>query len=1750
MSLSSDRQYMVLVPEQVYAGIPEMACVHLNNLNETVTLSITLDYRRHRGSLLPDRVVDKADFHCVPFVASPAFISDTNLPPLQVDPAIITVEVRGSTQHFLKKKSIHVMKVENAVFVQTDKPIYKPGQTVRFRIVSVDVNFHPVNETFPVVYIENSRKNRISQWQNVRLPGGLTQLSFPLSDDPVLGTYKVTVTKESGKKTEHAFEVKKYVLPKFEVQVKMPKIIGLQDEEFEVSACGLYTYGKPVPGLVTINVCRRLEKDYCTYGKPYTQRICKEFSSQQADNKGCVTQRVNTMAFQLRRKGHEMKIQVEATVREEGTGVELTGYGSCQITNILSKLKFTKVDSHYRRGLPFYGQVLLVDEKDEPIPNRHVAVSVNEVAYGSNFATDEHGLLDLSIDTTNLTAASLTITVTHKQNTNRDEDCCFHEIHTQAQHTVNQLCSPSNSYVHLELVTGTLTCGETQEIRAHYILNEQILKGEKELTFFYLIKARGSLARTGTHLLPVATGNTSKCSRRKPPQAPSGQAQDSPSNPQPLTPRSAAKGVFSLSLHVEADMAPAAQLLLYATLPDGEIIADAQKLDVENCFANKVNLTFSAAQGPPGSDVHLQVKATPGSLCGVRAVDQSVLLMKPEAELSAQSVYNLIPTKTHQSRLPHMYLDKHDLCIFLKETDPKRITDMPEPRLAGDYVHKIFEEMRLLLHLTESSTSTPKDRPPKQENFHSCPDLIPGEPRPKEVPELVMKETVRKYFPETWIWDLLLLDESGGQELVAEIPDTITEWKASALCLSGSTGLGLSPTVSLQAFQPFFLELTLPYSVVRGETFTLKATVFSYLSHCIRITVQLEMSPAFLAEPADKNDQSHCVCGSGRKTVSWAVIPKWLGNVNFTATAEALRSQEPCGDEVPGVPTLGHRDTVIRPLIVEPEGIEKEESSASLFCASDTEESEEFSLKVPSDVVEGSARATYSVFGDIMGSAIHNLQNLLQMPYGCGEQNMVLFVPNIHVLNYLKETRQLTETSKSKALSYLVSGYQRQLKYKNSDGSYSTFGDQFNSPGNTWLTAFVLKSFVQAQAYIFVDNLHITDALTWLTQKQKKNGCFRNSGSLFNNNIKGGVDDEVTLSAYVTIALLEMPRPVSTSVVHKALSCLETELGSISNSQEKNTYAKALFAYAFSLAGNQTERKKLLESLDREAVKGEDSIHWERPGRAQADKTLNYQPRAPSAEVEMSSYVLLARLTAQPAPSAEDLSVARRIVNWLTRQQNPSGGFSSTQDTVVALQALAKYEAATFTTDEKVSVLNIKSSKTFAKEFHVNDTNRLVLQEVDLPEVPGDYRTTVSGSGCVYHQVSLRYNVLPKKEGKVPFALQVDALPQDDPGMDTPRNFQIHVNISYTGERPSSNMAIADVKMVSGFVPVKTTVRKLEEKPEIRRTEVSNNHVLIYFDELTNQVMSFSFSVEQDIQVENLKPAAVKVYDYYETDEFAIEEYRAPCSAGRDDTGTIAQQRSVFADGRFLGPGVNPLVEKAQPTAVDTESQYVLETAVYMGPHTMREDSSPQGAMKLKKHCGHNKTWMVAKKSGSQGDCLKVGLLSVWDTSEDRPSLLFFASKKGRQTRGQNPGTHSGREDRCTWLTGSTGSIPSGHSWAAAVGEAHGRDRPESCSPVAGRSQIRYEYTTSSNPMSNLPPSTIGSACVTFQPALVSLPQVASSSQSFQCQQQLSYQKTHPESSPNDSLGGLSITHKSYSDLKPTPFICFEVRGRVTCPKE
>ncbi|NXV68724.1 A2MG protein, partial [Molothrus ater] len=402
-------------------------------------------------------------------------------------------------------------------------------------------------------------------------------------------------------------------------------------------------------------------------------------------------------------------------------------------------------------------------------------------------------------------------------------------------------------------------------------------------------------------------------------------------------------GVFSLQLSVQADIAPVAQVLVYTTVSSKEVIADSAKFYTELCFNNKVDLSFSPSEGLPSSDAHLQFQASPNSLCAVRAVDKSVLLMKPEADLSPTSVYDLLPVKefhgyVYDSRVP---LEESPWnCVTMEPIVQDGITYVPVMGANEEDTYSILKEMGLKV-FTNTNVKKPWICSPSNHMYSAHESAGLGVPAARvaepitsnqlSTPEEVT-ETVRKYFPETWIWSLVPISSEGKADLEVTIPDTITEWKANAFCTSGDTGFGLSPTVSLRAFQPFFVELTMPYSVVRGESFTLKATVFNYLPACIRVSVTLAQSTHFLVTLVEKEEESHCLCENGRKTMAWLVTPKSLGQVEFSVTTEALQNQQPCGNDIVETPEKGRKDTVIRQLLVEPEGVEKETTQNSVLC--------------------------------------------------------------------------------------------------------------------------------------------------------------------------------------------------------------------------------------------------------------------------------------------------------------------------------------------------------------------------------------------------------------------------------------------------------------------------------------------------------------------------------------------------------------------------------------------------------------------------------------------------------------------------------------------------------------------------------------------------------------------------------------------------------------------------------------------------
>lgn len=84
-----------------------------------------------------------------------------------------------------------------SIFIQTDKAIYKPDETIRFRVLVLDAKLRPVQldekSTSFLIYIKDADNNRIKQWKNGKLAKGVFSSEFKLSKLPALGNWKIVV---------------------------------------------------------------------------------------------------------------------------------------------------------------------------------------------------------------------------------------------------------------------------------------------------------------------------------------------------------------------------------------------------------------------------------------------------------------------------------------------------------------------------------------------------------------------------------------------------------------------------------------------------------------------------------------------------------------------------------------------------------------------------------------------------------------------------------------------------------------------------------------------------------------------------------------------------------------------------------------------------------------------------------------------------------------------------------------------------------------------------------------------------------------------------------------------------------------------------------------------------------------------------------------------------------------------------------------------------------------------------------------------------------------------------------------------------------------------------------------------------------------------------------------------------------------------------------------------------------------------
>ncbi|XP_059165523.1 alpha-1-macroglobulin-like isoform X2 [Physella acuta] len=1430
--------------------------------------------------------------------------------------------------------------------VQTDKPVYKPGQKVMFRVFTLMSDLKARVGKIKSIYISDPNDIRVKQFADVDHKG-ISSFEFELAAEAKLGKWKIEVNVDQFEENNNRgsllyFTVEEYVLPRFEVVITPPSYLLITDETIQGKVCAKYTYGKPVKGLLELRVC--WEKNYLDKNNKCHQEA--------VEINGCYTFTANTSkvlppADQIYYGG---SLSIHASVTEKDTAFVVSKtHSGLSLTHEpleITLKDFTK--GYFKPGLPFYGKIVVTNPDGTPKEGELIELSAASGVrkFSRQFVTDSAGVIQYTLCdgiSENISSISLEAKAVN-HNSSRYQPTRYK--------TVQQWFSPSLTYIQIPRHEQTLTCGQNIQLRIPFTTRED------KIQFHYQVLARGKVISKGKvsydgssssedvpaadpssqclqevrseELSPVEDLTTApplQGQTEDPLQASSDATvpsspelppdSDSPPPPPPFvqvfTDKKPKEKIvrseflankvssFALDLSITAAMSPKFTLLIYHVLSDGEVVADSMKFQVQPCFENTVKMSFDKESVLPGESVNIELEAAPESICGVGIIDKSLNILGGQHQIKPELIFQKIEEYNSPdfADVSVPFWGDGDYCTEKMKTEAESEMDGNFWQYFSQYVDasQAFKSSGLLVLSNLNLETRPcSSRWPvmyeEDVNFdmNMVPALSAVGPVPIRKAVEGPKENIatRTHFPETWLWDIQIISQSGRSVIDQTAPHTITSWVGNALCMDADKGFGLSNLTTLVTFQPFFLSLQLPYAAVRGERLPIMFTVYNYLDKCLHIQLHLDMGSNFEVHNSASNKEPICVCGGDSYTAKFYVTPKKIGSLPIKAKAEIIPGF--CSNTI-DVDTsyIGLSDAVERTMLVKAEGVEQQYSHTMYLCTKNGEQKQEdVILPMPADahIVRDSARGEVKVIGDIMGPALNNLEHLVQMPTGCGEQNMVGFVPNIFVLKYLTSTGQITDEIKQKAVKFMEIGYQRELTFRHNDGSYSAFGPNENNKGSIWLTAFVVKSYAQAQPYIYIDQKDLTLSMRFLHRNQMETGCYRETGKVLSSYMMGGLGKDkkkgesfTALTAYVMIALLTAGADPNEPGIFGAVQCINEAFDSEKDSMD--AYVLSLVAYAYALyKPNSPKSLEILEALDARAHVEDTLKYW---GKDEDSRPKNNDPWhfyvAPSAEVEMTSYALLANLIHYGPRAIEN---THKIAMWLSKQRNPFGGFSSTQDTVMGLSALSEFASLSYTegkVEMKISVSGQKTKQAFS--VSQKDGTNLLMQSARIGVLPNKITTVARGSGCALVQLNVFYNKLPKDlfaKDASKFHLKVTRKHyRHDVNKCNMRTLEINVgskeNINATG------MGLVIIKMVTGWSPVPESLTKLKSLSLMLGLKKIENNVddgtlSLYFDGLKNRKV-FSIDVEQnqDLAVSNPRPAFVKVSLYYEPDLYYVESY-------------------------------------------------------------------------------------------------------------------------------------------------------------------------------------------------------------------------------------------------------------------------------------
>lgn len=523
---------------------------------------------------------------------------------------------------------------------------------------------------------------------------------------------------------------------------------------------------------------------------------------------------------------------------------------------------------------------------------------------------------------------------------------------------------------------------------------------------------------------------------------------------------------------------------------------------------------------------------------------------------------------------------------------------------------------------------------------------------------------VRKTFADTAYWKAFLKTNSEGiAEFDVVLPDNLTTWRAAVIANSKNKA-GMQED-KIASTKDVIARLIVPKFVVQGDKFTITAIVHNNLPEMKDALVRIESDNI---EFPDGNSEELTIASGRSEKVEFSAIAKKC--CTATIKLEALTDIESDAIEI------------VMPVF--PWGIKEFET-----VSGEVNETVEIGIEFPEETVREADKLIIKLDPTLAGTIINSLDYLTGYPYGCVEQTMSRFLPDVIVAKALNELNLENEKLKKELPKMVEKGLQKLYGFQLSDGGWGWWRNDSSQP---FMTAYVLYGLTLAKQAGFEVN---EDVLA-----KGKLAAIKHFDETSDREVQ----------AFLSYALY-------LNGDSRFVEELKEHAGEMSD------YGKALLVLQID---SEEEAKPYLDELLENASCGLSFCSW-------SGKT--WRKYWSERNTETTAIVLKAIVKFEPENER-----VRKAINWLLMKREYSH-WRSTQDSAMVVLALTDYLKYSGELEPNYTA-RVYINNELKKEFSVTRDNMFEVDSelsISEPKKNSVVRIEMEGKGKLYYSITKEY---------------------------------------------------------------------------------------------------------------------------------------------------------------------------------------------------------------------------------------------------------------------------------------------------------------------------------------------------------------------------------------------------------------------------